>query len=997
MPTNQDDKLAETLAAQGIVSRQDVQHCMDEVRHAEQAGQPISLDAVLVRKGLVSRAHADELVAVGGPKRPLGRIGGFQLIEEIGRGGMGTVYKARQISMDRLVALKVLPPNLAKNKAYIDRFFKEARAVARLSHVNIIQGYDVGEASGYYYFAMEYIDGESLAAKLAREATISEIEALNIVEQVARALAHAQSTAGIIHRDIKPDNIMLTKSGMAKLADLGLAKMVGDKTVLTAGTPHYVSPEQGCGSPLVDTRSDIYSLGATLFHMLTGTPPFTGNTPREIIEKHVSQEVQSARDLNPALSTNVCRLISTMMAKKPEERYQTPAELLDDIRLVKQGVPPQKGLKLAGGGAGASRPTRRSSTTWPVAVAVAFMIICGGVAALFLAKANRSTSTADGTGDPGTGGHSGSTQAEQSADALAEAEAFEAQNGWKLSEIIEKYEAVAAQYPQSPAAATASQRAQEVRAKRERNAQSTFNSIKAKADAKAAEEHYSEALDVYNGYPDRLRFGKWNSRIDAEKKKIQAKARDRLAQLQAKARELADKHQYTEAIDALRPGLAFGFSNVTKIVNDTIAEYEKQAADRASERKQQEAAEAREQFAVLLAKVVQLEQEHNYAAALAECDGYINQYPGSVKEARDLRAEVETANQIWTDGLAALHKQINNGVEIRVKGILLKGKLRKVSDRTFTVETTVTMLTKSLDEIDPEYWLMLAGVLGEDKYSVLRQAAFYLATGSADRANRVVADLKDPDVVKEWLEKMRTREKLLLAGRRSAEAVALLARAGEMVQNKQWKELYKQLSALRRDSKAAAAVQNASAEIDSLMDQAARGLAADYSVPAYRQDEFVGLLAACQEIAVWQRENTCAKTVTCPICEGLGTIADARECTRCKGDGTLVCPQCKGRKVETADGLKGATRLCSRCNGKGTIKCTKCNGTGESNERRTCRECYGRKAIPCPACKGTGFKGAMPERLTQALDTLRKDFKVKLDDLAQLVAFEVPKMEEATK
>jgi len=847
---------------------------------------------------------------------------------------------------------------------------------------------------------MEFIDGESLAARLARESTIGELDALTIIEQVARALAHAQSTAGIIHRDIKPDNIMLTKSGMAKLADLGLAKMVGDKTVLAAGSPHYVSPEQGCGSPLVDTRSDIYSLGATLFHMLTGTPPFTGDSPREIIEKHVKQDLPSPRDFNAALSTNVCRLISTMMAKKPEDRYQTPAELLDDVRLVKQGVPPQKGLKLTAGASSVSRQSQHAHATWPIAIAVAFMIVCGGVAATFLAKAGRTPGNSRGeTGTSGGGARTAGSLAEQAAAALAQAQAFENENGWKLGEIIDRYEAVAAQFPGSPSAVTASQRAQSVRVKRERNAESTFDSLKAKADAKIADSHYSEALAVYNDYPERLRFGKWNGRIDAEKKRIQSKARDHIAKLQAKAKELAGKHQYTDAIEAISPGLEFGFTNVSTIVNDAIAEYKKQAEDYANARKQKEAAEAQEHFAVLLAKVVQLEQEHSYAAALAECDDYIQQHPAAVKEARELRTDVATANQIWTDGLAALRKQINSGVEIRVKGILLKGKLRKVSDSTFTVETTVTMITKNLDEIDPEYWLLLAGVLGEDKYSVLRQAAFYVAAGAPDRAKQAVASLKDPGVLKEWTEKATAREKLLQVGRRSIEAIALVGRAKEMIANKQCRELYRQLCALRRDPDAAAAVRNASAEIDSLLDQAARGLATEYAVPADRQDEFIDLLAACHEIAAWQRDNACPKTVICPICEGTGTVTETRECPRCKGDGTLVCPQCKGRKVETADAgsLKGATRLCSRCNGKGTIKCPDCNGTGEITERKTCRECYGRKYVPCPICKGTGYKGEMPQHLTKALDSLSNDFKVKLDDLAQLVGFEVPKPPETQK
>jgi len=264
------------------------------------------------------------------------RIGGFEVLECLGQGGMGTVYKARQVSMDRIVALKVLPPKLAKNEAFVQRFVREARSAARLNHPNIVQGIDVGHAGGHYYFAMEFVDGVTVKDLIQREGRIEEKKALNIIGAVARALEHAQEH-GIIHRDIKPDNIMITRKGVVKLADLGLARSTEKPDTLTVegtalGTPYYMSPEQVRGETDIDTRADIYALGATLYHMFTGEFAFDGPNAGAIMAKHIAEPLPSPKEKTPALSRAACELIERMMAKDPADRPQTPTELLAEIR-----------------------------------------------------------------------------------------------------------------------------------------------------------------------------------------------------------------------------------------------------------------------------------------------------------------------------------------------------------------------------------------------------------------------------------------------------------------------------------------------------------------------------------------------------------------------------------------------------------------------------------------------------------------------------------------
>jgi serine/threonine-protein kinase len=269
----------------------------------------------------------------------------------IGRGAMATVYKARQLSLDRIVAIKVLPRKMSESKEFVDRFYMEGKAAAKLSHPNIVQAIDVASTpDGYHYFVMEYIEGKTLydlmAAPPAGDGhSFSEAEALDVTIQIADALAHSHER-GMIHRDVKPKNIILAPGGTAKLTDLGLARAQDDKAAAESeagkayGTPYYISPEQIRGEVDIDYRADIYSLGATMYHLVTGRPPFEADTPSAVMHKHLKQPLKPPDHINTALSAGISEIIEVAMAKKREDRYASTRDMLEDLRAVQTGQSP---------------------------------------------------------------------------------------------------------------------------------------------------------------------------------------------------------------------------------------------------------------------------------------------------------------------------------------------------------------------------------------------------------------------------------------------------------------------------------------------------------------------------------------------------------------------------------------------------------------------------------------------------------------------------------
>jgi len=260
-------------------------------------------------------------------------IGGYKLQEVVGRGGMGTVYRATQLSLQRDVALKVLSRELAKDKSFRDLFINEAQSAAQLVHPNVVQVYDAGIEGDVSYFSMEFIHQGSVEEILARDKTIDWREAILMVLEAAHGLQYAESK-GIVHRDIKPDNLMLNEDGRIKIADLGLAKRgEGPKDSGVIGTPHFIPPEQALGKE-VDGRADQYSLGATFFRMITGRTVFTGKTAKEIVLKHVKEPAPAASSVNDELPGDLDLVLSRMLAKDPDDRYADATELIGALEEV---------------------------------------------------------------------------------------------------------------------------------------------------------------------------------------------------------------------------------------------------------------------------------------------------------------------------------------------------------------------------------------------------------------------------------------------------------------------------------------------------------------------------------------------------------------------------------------------------------------------------------------------------------------------------------------
>ena len=268
----------------------------------------------------------------------LGTIGDFEVVDKLGQGGMGAVYRARQITLGRLVALKILPAQFEEDEDFVSRFQREARLAASLNHPNLVRVYSSGVADGSHFIAMELVEGETLGRRVKRGALPLD-EAVHICLDVARALQFGWQSAQLIHRDIKPSNIYLSHSGEVKLGDLGLAKsLLGNTTGLThtgaaMGTPHYISPEQARGDKALDFRTDIYSLGCTLYQLLTGRTPYEGD-PLTVMNLHLSGPPAAILKALPGCPIPLARLVGKMMKKQRHERHQSYEELIEQMESV---------------------------------------------------------------------------------------------------------------------------------------------------------------------------------------------------------------------------------------------------------------------------------------------------------------------------------------------------------------------------------------------------------------------------------------------------------------------------------------------------------------------------------------------------------------------------------------------------------------------------------------------------------------------------------------
>jgi serine/threonine protein kinase len=348
--TSYDTVFGKMAVDQGLCTDKELRHSLEEFESRHKVS-PIELAGLMVDLGYITASQAERLKkSIKESKVAAHQIPGYKILGKLGAGAMAVVYKAKQLSLNRTVAIKVLPKRFSENPEYVERFYKEGQAAGKLNHTNIVQAIDVGEAGGYHYFVMEYVEGKTVADDLSAGKVFEEQEALDIIIQVARALAHAHA-CGLIHRDVKPKNIMISKSGIVKLADMGLARETTDIEAAQSeagkayGTPYYIAPEQIRGKIDIDGRADIYGLGATFYHMVTGRVPFMADDSAEVMRKHLKEKLIPPDHINTSLSAGASEVIEIMMTKRRQDRYNNVEELLMDLEALRDGQPPLQAHK----------------------------------------------------------------------------------------------------------------------------------------------------------------------------------------------------------------------------------------------------------------------------------------------------------------------------------------------------------------------------------------------------------------------------------------------------------------------------------------------------------------------------------------------------------------------------------------------------------------------------------------------------------------------------
>ena len=431
----------------------------------------------------------------GGPPSAGGKttVGSYEIIAKIGQGAMGTVFKARQTSMDRIVALKILKPSLAKDDAFLDRFLREVRAAAQLNHPNIVQAYDAGQASGYIYFAMELVDGHSLQTILHSGGPLPEERALQVTRDIALALECAHN-AGVIHRDVKPDNILVAVDNTAKLADLGIAHRTNSSDAsltqagMALGTPNYISPEQVRGEMNVDSRADIYSLGATLYHMLTGAPPYLGGTNAEVMSMHLTKPVPNARAANPRISVRTNALIRKAMAKNRNDRHATAHEFLADVEMLlnetSATVTAQPKPVLTAPTHPRKRRTKPAISGAKIAMFATLIVFFAAIGIYALVS------------EPGADPH-----ALKDARALAAVEQWVADHPGRYHEALTRYRGLDRTVTNPQCKQTVEAAIASITTTRDKAADKVFANLKAKAEELKKTGAYAEASRVYNTAP----------------------------------------------------------------------------------------------------------------------------------------------------------------------------------------------------------------------------------------------------------------------------------------------------------------------------------------------------------------------------------------------------------------------------------------------------------------------------------------------------------------
>jgi len=847
VPSDRDYEFARLAVESGLLSQEQADALLSDLTAAAALGANDSISQVAVKRGLLSEDECRALVER--VERAAGRrvaIGGFQILERIGRGGMGAVYRARQLSMDREVALKILARRLARSEPYVKRFIREARAAAKLDHPNIVQGIDVGRSGGYYYFAMEFIDGETAAQRLKRDGPMDEKAALNIALQVAQALEHAHSRANIIHRDVKPQNILITHQGTAKLADLGLARQTlqADAAItysgVALGTPDYIAPEQIRGEMNLDGRCDIYALGATLYHLLVGRPPYRGETANVTMAKHLTDPVPDPSRERAGLSPDTCNLVHKAMQKEKTARFQTAEAMVGALRHALHQVDRRAdapAVSAPDGHAVLRRPRRSERRLSPAILwsLAALLLMLGGLAAILatftgdkaplLPTMLPAETSSPGQALPPPGGEGEPLERESVARrAYLHAQDLAARNRGKPWLVVSELEDMLAQCEGTEYQSAVSLLLDAARSEWSSLAQSALAELEGQAAPLIRAKRFDEAAAVFDRFPSHLLNEAWRRRRDAARRAVVEQGKSAWAALRAEAEAAAKAGDFDRAIAMCRDVPRWGMPEAAQQASGLVETWRVEARQ-AKERR----AEQRFRAAITrMGEVIDALKERRNAdawrlAKQAADDPTMGEQRGNFER---LAADIGRIIGLWDEAERQI-KALKPGDPVRVGSILrqfVKYEDGQVTGQVSGLSQTIAL--RAMNEADlfsllTPYFRRQANAAE----ALLARGLFYTfdALRDFDKARKDFAAVEALGA-KDDARRCRGYIEMIAALEPEREALALLAQCREAVEAKQWPRLTAWLGKLEQFRKTKAYRRNPSEITRMALQAAGRGL-----------------------------------------------------------------------------------------------------------------------------------------------------------------------------
>lgn len=809
MATEETKRVAAYVLSKRFVTKEQLQRCLALQEKAQEPGHSPALLEVLVAQGMITKSQAETISSQKGSKSGTSRrvveIKGYRIVSRVGRGGMGAVFKAKHLALDRDVALKILPPRLAKDETFVERFVREARSAAKLNHPNIVQALDAGQSGELYYFAMEYVDGQSFDDILKERGPLPASEVIEVGQQMASALQHAEPL-GLIHRDIKPGNILLTADGTAKLADFGLAKEASDTSVthtgVTAmGTPNYVSPEQAAGERDLDIRSDVYSLGVTLYHLATGSVPFEGETAAVVMTKHLNEDPTPPRELAPAVPEALNKVILKMMEKEKEDRYQSAAELAADLAALAAGDAPPS---IAPAPAPPRRPRGRRAarkSRAPLLVAAASILVLAGLAVMLARRspekppappeehatetpratvptpqdprprAPEKPTTPAPTPTPKSPTRNPGTDRMKNLEAMWKyAQKSATDNPENYEKHLRDYRAIEEAGPGTKYQIMARDAIERTRRAMRQKALAALQALQKRAAALAANREFGKALELFTRPPAALSGEEWQGQVEQARQDLQRQALAAFQAERAQAQQLAAEGRFAEAKAKLSATLAYGLDTVRKDALKALAELgEKQ---RAAQSRLHEEAEAK--YAEVLKQAQRAAGELELEKAIAILDGARSaaEFAGIKDTIEADRRDFDVAGQVLRsaqEGAATL-----KGQQFTVRGI--RGTVTEVANGKISIRSGSIVMAQPFEKLLPREIVSLAARKLDPEAAATRKmfGIYHLVTGQLTEASTelAAARLGGEDVARY---QERTRE--AVRGARETEAERLFDRA----------------------------------------------------------------------------------------------------------------------------------------------------------------------------------------------------------------------------